>query len=235
MNVRPVIDAAVDLLYPPRCAGCGRFGTFFCHTCESACIPALGAGRCPNCAARWDGSGNCPRCFDLQAIEGIRAAFEMTGPARRIVHRLKYGRMRAAAPAMARHLAPVVHDLEFDYATPVPLHRSRLRARGFNQAGELLAPLGLQPLPGELRRVINTGQQVGHSMRERRQNISGAFAYRGPSLEGKTILLVDDVVTTGATVHACANVLRDHGAAHVLVAAFARTSYEPGIESPIGD
>ena len=72
-------------------------------------------------------------------------------------------------------------------------------------------------------------------MRERRRNIADAFAYQGPTLDGATILLVDDVVTTGATVEACARVLKDHGARHVYVAAFARASYKPGSDAPIED
>jgi ComF family protein len=171
----------------------------------------------------------------MQAVESVSAAFEMEGPARRAVHRLKYGRVRALAPVMSKHLASLCDGVSVDYAAPVPMHPSRQRRRGFNQAAELLAPLGFEPLPGTLERVVNTGQQVGHTMQERRRNISGAFAYSGPSLEGKTILLVDDVVTTGATVDACARVLRDYGARAVHVAAFARASYDPSKETTIDD
>jgi predicted amidophosphoribosyltransferase len=74
----------------------------------------------------------------MQTIEGVSAAFEMQGPARRAVHRLKYGRVRAIAAEMAPHLAEACAPLTFDFAVAVPLHRSRLRHRGFNQAAELL-------------------------------------------------------------------------------------------------
>lgn len=235
MRVRPLVQAAVDLLYPPRCAGCGRFGDFFCRRCEEACIPASGRGRCPHCSARWDGSDNCPRCFELSAIEAVAAVFEMTGPARQLVHRLKYSRMRAVAPTMARHLCAACHEIPFDYAVAVPLHPSRLRYRGFNQAAELLAGIPHEPLPGQLRRVIDTGQQVGRNVQERRRSIRGAFAYNGPDLDGASILLVDDVVTTGATVNACTRVLQSHGAARIVVACFARTSYQPETLAQIDD
>ena len=235
MYLRTLLARATDLLYPPRCAGCGRFGTFFCQPCRDICTPAMGQGRCKRCSAEWDGADNCPRCFDVQAFESVAAAFEMAGPARRAVHRLKYARVRATAPEMADDLRRAVAGLTLDYAAPVPLHRSRERERGFNQAAELLAPLGYTPLPGNLRRRVKTAQQVGRTMRERRRNIADAFAYDGPELEGATVLLVDDVVTTGATVDACARVLKDHGASKVYVGAFARASYKPGSEAPIED
>ncbi|HKS90942.1 MAG TPA: ComF family protein [Tepidiformaceae bacterium] len=235
MHLRTIVTGAVDLLYPPRCGGCGRFGTFFCGPCRDACTPAMGHGRCKRCSAEWDGADNCSRCFDVQSFESIAAAFEMTGPARRAVHRLKYGRVRAAAPEMAQDLGRVTSGLVFDFAVPVPLHTSRQRERGFNQASELLAPLGRPPLPGRLRRIRKTGQQVGLTMRERRQNIGDAFAYDGPPLDGASVLLVDDVVTTGATVDACARVLKDYGARSVYVAAYARASYKPGSDAPIED
>ena len=195
----------------------------------------MGQGRCKRCSAEWDGSDNCPRCFDVESIDSIAAAFEMNGPARRAIHRLKYGRVRAAAAEMARDLERATRGLMFDCAVPVPLHRSRLRERGFNQAAELLAPLGSPPLQGRLRRMRKTGRQVGRTMRERRRNIADAFAYDGPPLDGAAILLVDDVVTTGATVDACARVLKDYGARQVFVAAFARASYRPGSDAAIED
>lgn len=171
----------------------------------------------------------------MQAVDSVVAAFEMQGPARRAVHRLKYGRVRAAALPMSAHLQHALDGAAFDYAVAVPLHPSRQRSRGFNQAAALLAPLHYTPLPGNLRRVVKTAQQVGRTMRERRRNIADAFAYQGRTLDGATILLVDDVVTTGATVEACARVLKDHGARHVYVAAFARASYKPGSDAPIDD
>lgn len=235
MRIDAARDFLVDLLYPPRCAGCGRFGSFFCDPCRDACTPATGHGRCQHCSAEWDGADFCPRCVNMQAVGSVVAAFEMAGPARRAVHRLKYARVRAAAPEMSRDVARVAATVTADYAVPVPLHPSRQRHRGFNQAAELLARLDRAPLPGRLRRVKNTGRQVGRTMRDRRRNIADAFAYEGPELDGATILLVDDVVTTGATVEACARVLKDHGARAVHVAAFARASYRPETDAPIED
>jgi ComF family protein len=149
------------------------------------------------------------------------------------VHALKYQYVRSLAPLMAAHLAPLAADLQVDVAFPVPLHRSRQRERGFNQADLLLRAAGLPFARGTLRRSRPTHRQVGMHLGERRSNVSGAFAYAGPRLDGLAVAIVDDVVTTGATVSECALVLREQGAARVVAVAFARASYRPETTEPI--
>lgn len=190
--------------------------------------PATGPGRCPHCSARWGGTDNCPRCFHLQEIDGVHAAFEMDGAARRAVHALKYLGVRALGRQMAVHLAPLRESQPFDIAFAVPLHRRRQRSRGFNQSEVLLRAANWATGAGRLCRVRNTRTQVGMHLGERRGNVSGAFAYEGPPLTGLTIAIVDDVVTTGSTVNECARVLREHGASYVYAFAFARANYNPG-------
>jgi ComF family protein len=228
-------NATIDLLFPARCYGCGAFRTFLCGSCAAGMAPATGPGRCPHCSAAWDGGGNCPRCFHLQGLDGVRAAFEMEGTPRRLVHALKYEYVRALAPLMAAHIAPLAAELHLDAAFPVPLHPSRQRERGFNQAEVLRRAAGLALATGELRRSRRTDRQVGMHLGERRSNVSGAFAYTGPRLDGLTVAIVDDVVTTGATVNECALVLREHGAARVYAIAFTRASYRPETTEPIED
>jgi ComF family protein len=232
---RALAGRAVDLLYPPRCVACGRFGVLLCSSCEGAMRPATGAGRCPHCSAAWAEPLNCPRCLAWQALDGVSAAFEMEGAARRAVHGLKYGRVRDLAPAMARHMAKLREVRPFDVAYAVPLHASRLRDRGFNQAEVLLRELDWPVGPGALQRVRRTGTQVGQGVRERRANVAGAFAYDGPALDGLTVALVDDVVTTGATADACAAALKAAGARAVVAIAFARASYDPASGRPPRD
>jgi ComF family protein len=190
--------------------------------------PATGAGRCPFCSARWAGELNCPRCATLQNLEGVRSAFEMEGAARALVHGLKYEGIRSAAEAMASVMRQVLESVEIDGLYPVPLHSSRQRQRGFNQAESLLDHLGATPGPGRLQRIRRTSTQVGLHLGERRENVAGAFAYEGPSLAGLTLAVLDDVVTTGATANECAAALRDAGARHVYALSFARASYTPG-------
>ena len=232
--IRRAANAALDLLYPPRCAGCGKFDLPLCAHCADLLSEAAGQGRCPFCTAAWDGDGNCPRCFHLHELEGVRAAFEMAGTARNLVHALKYRYYRAVAPLMAAALPPLADDLGIDRYYPVPLHRSREKRRGFNQSALLLTLAGWQPAPG-LRRVRKTERQVGQRLGERRANVAGAFEYDGPRLDGLTVALVDDVVTTGATVMECARSLQDAGARAVWALAFARASYSPQTDEPIDD
>lgn len=230
-----LVRVAVDLFYPLRCAGCATFDVVLCQACARSLEPATGAGRCAHCSARWEGSDNCPRCLHLQQVAGVRAPFEMAGPARQLVHSLKYRRYTSVAPVMAEYLHTVSANLPVDTWYAVPLHRSRERSRGFNQAEELRHRAGLPAGPGELLRTRKTATQVGQHLTERRQNVSGAFEYRGPSLAGRSIGIIDDVITTGATVNECARMLREAGAREVWALAFARTSYQPDTAQEISD
>lgn len=223
-NLHTVIERAAGLLYPARCVGCGRFGAFLCAGCAAGMVRATGAGRCPRCAAAWTAELNCPPCLPLTALDRCLAAFEMEGVARQAVHALKYLRTRALVPVMVEAMGALREMQPFDAAIAVPLHPARLRERGFNQADELLAALDWPRAEGTLRRVRNTKHQVGAEGRERRANVAGAFAYRGPRLDGLTVAIIDDVITTGATVDECAAVLRDQGARSVVAVAYARAS-----------
>ncbi len=240
---RSILSGPLNLLYPERCVNCGAFGRALCAVCEAAISPEPGP-RCPMCWSRWDSAAlnghtrplNCPRCLPLDAIDLVRAAADMTGPARRVVHALKYRGVRSLAPAIAAVLTRAVSGLQFDAVFAVPLHRSRLRDRGFNQAELIRAAAGWPPAGGELRRLRDTARQVGLHLGQRRSNVSGAFAYAGPDLSAQTVALLDDVVTTGATANECARVLREHGARTIVVIAFARASFNPDVPGePIED
>lgn len=232
--LRRAVTAAVDMMYPLRCAGCGRFGLVLCPDCTSGLKRATGDGRCKFCAAEWPGQDNCPRCLHLHELAGVRAAFEMSGAARSLVHALKYRHYRAVAPTMGAFMAPLRDGLEIDSFFAVPLHKSRIKERGFNQAAQLMKFAGW-PASYGLSRVRKTERQVGQRMGERLSNVAGAFVYSGPRLDGRVVCLVDDVVTTGATALECSRVLRDAGARSVWVAAFVRASYKFDAEEPIDD
>jgi ComF family protein len=223
--VATLLTRAIDLLYPPRCVHCAAFGHNLCEDCSALLLPASGPGRCGRCGVRRDDEGRCPDCYGWRDLDGARAAFEMTGPARRVVHGLKFSGIRDLATGMAEALYPVVAALSPDAILPIPLHSRRRRSRGFNQAEVLFERLGWPPAPGRLERVRATASQVGLSAGERRENVAGAFRYRGPDLKGATVAVLDDVVTTGATAGECARVLREHGAARVYALAYARAPY----------
>ncbi|MCX7616671.1 ComF family protein [Tepidiforma sp.] len=226
MRPRQLLGRAVDLLFPLRCAGCGAFDTPLCARCEAALQPAIGPGRCGFCSAAWEGEGFCPRCFGWRELAGVRAVCEHTGAARALVHRLKYERYRALAPLMANRLAAAAASLPVDGWVAVPLHLRRERERGFNQAELLLRHAGLPPAPARLRRLRHTGSQVRRTAAQRAAALAGAFACEGPPLEGLRIGIIDDVITSGATVRECARALLDHGARETWALSFTRASLD---------
>jgi ComF family protein len=157
---------------------------------------------------------------------------------RDIIHALKYDGRRTLAPRLAALMAQQGADVlaGADVAVPVPLHSARERERGFNQAEDLARGLGL-PTACALRRVKSTRPQVDLSAAERQDNVREAFAIRDdeapgfsrgtPAVRGAVVVLVDDVTTTGATLDACARVLRDAGAREVRALTAARVSTVP--------
>ena len=144
------------------------------------------------------------------------------------MHRFKYQGWRRLATPLALLLCDriVVEGLAAAYVVPVPLHRERRRQRGFNQsellAGELRRHLDLSEPPGRLERVRATAPQVGSDRLHRWENVRGAFAWRGGSLEGRPLMVVDDVATTGATLEACAAALKAGGSGPVIGVTVAR-------------
>jgi len=146
------------------------------------------------------------------------------------VHRFKYEGWRRLAEPLAQLLAErlVVEGVAARWVVAVPLHPARMRQRGFNQAEllsrELRRRLRLGTPPGVLVRTRATPPQVGHDRRWRLTNVSGAFAWKGDSLMGESILIVDDVATTGATLDACASALRAAGSGPVTGVSVARVN-----------
>ena len=222
----------LDFALPPRCAGCGTIvGDVhsFCPDCWTK-VQFLGEGGCATCGLPLAGTEQtaCGRCLAKPPrILRTRAAVSYDELSRDLAIRLKYGRKVAIARTMARYMAPLVIAEGEPVLVPVPLHRSRLWSRGFNQsalvAGELSRRLGIVSDPFVLRRTRSTPPLKGMSYLQRRKAVAGAFHVRDrKSVEGKTIILVDDVLTTGSTADACARTLKRAGAARVELVTWAR-------------
>lgn len=177
---------------------------------------------------------------DPPAYDRARAAVRYDDVARALVHAYKYGDRLDLAPLIGRWMARAGHELlaGADGLIPVPLHWRRLWARRFNQSASLAAEISrlskVPALHGALKRVRPTQQQVGLSKSERAQNVQGAFRVATDAkaeIAGRRLILIDDVLTSGATVDTCARALLRAGAAHVDVLVFARVV--AALRSPI--
>lgn len=225
-----LLHALVDWLLPPRCGGCGGLGSWLCAPCRRR-IRALEEPLCPRCGRElaFTGAG-CPCARRLRHLARLRSAAAYEGPLAAAVHRFKYRGWRALGPSLARLLTArlVVDGLPGAFVVAVPLHAARRRSRGYNQsellASEVRRALGLATPAGRLVRVRDTRPQVGLDRLRRRENVAGAFRWEGPEGRGEPVLLVDDVVTTGATLEACAAALAAAGFGRVSGITLARVS-----------
>ena len=229
-------DGAVAVLLAPICAACRvpldqPTRGAVCPRCWAAIIP-ITPPCCRTCGdplptwrVRSVAEACCPRCRRSAPLVSLaRAIGPYQGTLRAIVHALKYDRR----PTIARHLARRMREAGAevlagaDLVVAVPLHRSRERARGFNQARELGRHLGL-PVADALTRTRRTASQADLPAARRHANVRGAFEWQqNVAVKGRTIVLVDDVSTTGATLNACARPLLEAGAAEVRALTAAR-------------
>ncbi len=243
MGTLPLKRLALDLLeffLPRLCVFCGgvveqEAAAAVCGECENQ-VQWVASPLCPCCGrvfARREGADHlCGPCqTDPPAFTRARAAALYEGPVALAITRFKYGRRLDHLPVLQSWLKkPWCRELVAgaELILPVPLHPRRLKARGFNQALLLAETFPETPLRREtLVRVRHTPPQVGLNPRERRENVQGAFALPRPQeVKGKTVLLVDDLYTTGATVRECARVLKRAGAEQVDVLTVARVRHD---------
>ncbi|MBS1716297.1 MAG: ComF family protein [Armatimonadetes bacterium] len=205
MTVRELAEFAISLPYPPVCALCGLDSPSpICDSCRGEMVPAS---------------------MDLDAVpsdlDSILAVYAYESRARQAIRRLKYHRQTALAAPMGAEIAQLVRDnrLAPDVVVPVPIHWSRAAHRGFNQATLLCRDLPFTVQPSLLRRVRRTRSQAGLSQEDRRKNLDGAF--RAQPCQGLSVLLVDDVFTSGETMRLCSQELKRAGASVVMGVVYA--------------
>lgn len=248
--IKGVLSTILDLLFPPLCVECGEIlpegGGFACDFCcmeiegidEPYCsicgIPLLGVE---------DDNHICNDCIvRMPSFDVARSAFVYGGIVLGAIKRFKYnGRAHLAGPLTAlalkegacfrdKDVPGIIDPADFDILVPVPLYKKRLYERGFNQSLEIVRVMkrmwgdgNLSINHGDLIRTRSTVPQTTLTMEERRINVKGAFAVKGRAFSKKRLLLVDDVLTTGATVSECAKVLKDAGAEKVGVFTLTRS------------
>lgn len=229
-----------DMLYPNECPGCGRPcdrpGHFVCSECFSSQIHFFKGLRCNICGKAYssgeDASFICGACSRTPpAYDKALSAVHFSGLPRDLIHRLKYGGQLWLAGELTDLLEACLRSGfpsdEIDAVLPVPLHRLRRRERTYNQAAVLAESLAKRidrRFDSEsLSRIRMTTTQTALDLPARRANLSGAFAVTRPDwVRDRTLLLVDDVMTTGSTLDACAQALKAAGAARVWAVSVAR-------------
>ena len=175
-----------------------------------------------------DEQGRCSLC--RRGVRGFDAAYSFgfyQDELRKLIHLFKYGRVQTLSGPLGRLLVRALpREQSFDVIVPMPLHWRKRWQRGFNQAELLAREVGRRthtPIANALRRVRNTPSQAGLTSAKRRENVSGSFrARKRTALDGRSVLLIDDVMTTGATAASCARALKRGGARQVTLLTLAR-------------
>ena len=231
-RIRRALGLVEDLIFPPICGGCHRRGTWLCPDCLSE-LEIIPRPICARCGQPVDlACDKCAHCLYWPAEIGeVRAAYAFGGPIRDAIHRYKYQGEFARASSLAGLMFDALQRPEFGASTAwdliafASLHSRRRRQRGFDQAQLLARFLSERldiPYTSELRRVIDTPSQVGRGSVDRQANVREAFEWFGTDLTGSSILIIDDVITTGATLVSASSALIEAGAARVDGIAIAR-------------
>src|SRR5579859_4389371 len=237
---RGLAESAFSLVFPDQCRVCGEAlrevsRVPVCARCLCDPQPLSAEFFCVACRTPFlnhfplDESGRCALCrLGLAGFDAVYSYGSYEGTLRKLIHLFKYGKMRPLSRPFGDFLALVLpREQRFDCVVPMPLHWRRRWERGFNQSELLAREIARRwnvPVQQAVKRVKATASQAGLTNAQRRANVSGAFAMRrGVHLDGARVLLVDDVLTTGASAAACARVLKRAGAAHVALLAVART------------
>ncbi len=236
MRPAALLTAALDLVLPPRCMGCGEIvpdDGGFCAACWSS-LAFITPPLCATCGDPFElpaaPGALCGACLAEPPRFGARAVVAYDGAARDVVLGLKHADRDHLARAMARQLARAGGEwLDGALIVPVPLHRWRLWRRGYNQAALMARALAkvsnAELLVDGLERHRATPSSQGMNRKDRAANVRGAFRVterRRAAIKGRAVVLVDDVLTTGATANACARVLLRAGAHSVNLLAWAR-------------
>lgn len=230
------IWVGLDWLFPPECGGCGTSGTRWCLECQEK-VQGIEGPVCEACGLPLPQGELCGRCQKKRpSYKLLRSWAVFDNPIQKALHRLKYRRDIGLGEALANHAMGFVANLGWpvDMLIPIPLGKQRLNERGYNQVAMVALPLsmrlGLAYRPKALMRARETRTQVGLSAQERQENVRNAFLADGNRVGGRTVLLMDDVSTTGATLSSAAEALYASGARDVYAVTIARALPHHGLK-----
>jgi competence protein ComFC len=226
--------SGLDLLFPPSCGGCGKLGERWCYACQQKLEP-VPLPICDVCGEPQKINGICPECQTTRpAFFALRSCVVFKEPARPALIKIKYHHEMGLGEALAWNIAVYLDELgwQANALIPIPLSEQRFAERGYNQVDTIAHPLARmlrwQYIPDALRRVRHTASQVGLSGSERRKNVLGVFFAETTKVRGKTILLLDDVTTTGATLNSASLSLLEAGAKKIYALTFAKALQQYG-------
>lgn len=225
--LRRLLGRCLDKLLPGSCLLCDEDSLQgpLCPACTAE-LPWLDPEHCPRCALPSPDAAVCGHCLrHPPPFSACHALLHYEFPADRLIQALKFGHRLSLAQWLANGLSMQLRAGDYDCILPLPLHSQRLAERGFNQSGEIARALARRlalPLALDiLSRTRSTASQMTLPLKQRQANMNGAFECRS-DLQGRRLLLIDDVMTTGATLHEAARTLRLHGAGDIQVAVAAR-------------
>jgi len=218
----------IDWLFPPPCGGCTNPGARWCDTCSNQIKPITDQV-CPGCGQPTGEVELCPRCrANPPAYLALRSWAVYGGPLRKAIHRLKYNADGGLGEILARSLSKKLIALGWpvEMIIPVPAGIDRQAQRGYNQTTFIAFPLALMSnlpyRPAALAKIRQNRTQVGLTVEQRRQNVKDVFQAKKSVVNNKTVLVIDDVTTSGATMEACASALKAAGAREVFGLTLAR-------------
>ncbi|OGO17420.1 MAG: hypothetical protein A2Z02_05150 [Chloroflexi bacterium RBG_16_48_7] len=216
--LREITQAIVEFLFPATCVGCGKWGNFICSQCSKS-LPRISPPFCKKCGKPETSGTFCPVCWSYQGkIDGIRSVFHFDGVIRQAIHDLKYHHLKALSGPIADYLVQYLREnpMSGDALVPVPIHKNRIKQRGYNQSVLIAERLGkMLDLPVIttvlVRNRDSLPQARSTNVEQRKRNVLGAFSCNDDPIAYKDIILIDDVCTSGATLEACAVALKNSG------------------------
>lgn len=220
-----LLDTIIGFLAPHECLGCSREGALLCPDCLLLLPDTV--PRCYRCSSTKGGDKTCKLCRKYSPLESVRVCTLYEGVPEALVRRLKFERALAGAHTIAR--AAALHHgrslPEDAVLMPIPTATSRVRQRGYDQAEQISRRLAKLTGRRSVSGLVRYGQQrqTGSSRRERLRQLDGAYSVRTHKISGiSSVVLVDDVLTTGATLESAARTLKQAGTKHVSALVFAR-------------